>query len=1501
MHKKIDVIEQPVKIDMVVQPVDTEIQEPTVDVAVLVDDQDIEVQDVHIVDIEMSEAFPFMTNGALNEHMHDKDVLMDGGVATDKNDEYVLLQDLLEISAGSGTVSHPDLHGREFSNQHPISAIENLQKNLDDLGATERVYSSSNGLGEFRQWKDGNPSGEDRSGYFVAIVPGTDEIEICDATHDVYGISVHNSGFIGNQDDLYYKGKDLLNNNANNPSYAVVGIVGAMRVRTDGTARNGDYVVPNAYGEATLSENDYGYKVLSQGSYPSYNYVTIAITPQSDALSRLQSSVAGGDLGEILIKIENIDKGIGDLEVKVEGDIEEILGEIGDLQQRVTTAEEVAQDAATNSEKAKDVATQAVTQATTAAQNAQDAAAGAISSAKQALSEVSNLAGQIEPIVSWQSEDGMSSGAGGFVSQANDDHTLLASIVYGSGPEGSSLAAIMQKVDENGAIIQHLVSHSDRYVVGENSLSDGLTHEEAKTILTEEYIYVPTSDHKETMAGEPNVITDFKRGYYYIWDVSDGVWVESATQVSMATTYNDGSDEGDLWYCWQDVIVDDDAYVAGTLYRWFGSEWVAVATIADNRNARVLTSIRQEADSIQSNVVNLRGDVSSIEQNVDKISTRVSDAEGNITTITKEVGNIQSTIATIDGTVSSLQQHASDTDASLTAIALGRFPTSYQTYVDTVPPSPYDGKRYTHPPVWNDEDGAFVFNEVYLSDNGAYYFFSEDKTKYCYASSETTYELCTISKEVTSMFDSRIEENQASISTLTKFRDETQEKVGSLEGTVKTNTESIANVSSLANKNEASITSLTNRYYHILLSVSEEEVPVYGDKYEEAPEWDAASGKYKFTTIARDDGVYYMVDANSQTYCKVVTTDNGTVLYETYGLAGSSLAAIEQKVDQNSSSIGLVVQRTDKVIDDKGNLKDDAISSKGSIIIEAINGESKAQIDASRIELTADDQITLKVTQLSDKAKDDAVKEATNLANQAESNANDYTDGKLTDYSTTAQMNSAITQKADSITSSVSKTYATISKATELANTAESNAESTAQSLANQAQTNANNYTNNQLTNYSTTTQMNSAISQKADSITSSVAATYATKDSLGNYATTTKVAEIEQKVTANSSSIGLVVQDGKASGELIMNAINNDESSVIIKADKINLSGYATFKNLSTAGATTINGANIQTGTITADRLNFNVDDMIAASISAFEEGMKLEVTNGKTSSTIKLTIGETKIVSGTIELDGDVIFKSNLTDGITAISGDNITTGMLKSSNYVDLNDTYSYAGTKIDLSNGSIKSNNFAIDTSGTIYAQSANFTNCIISGWLGFYSGTNNAVTSYLSDGLQGLNMVCIDGGKFTIAKNGYVSVSQGLELLSTKDTNSIIFKGLGPSYAYEQLSHIDAYYENGKYYSRWSTDMAGVIKIHSTQGNLSIDAGASGELHLGTTGDNGGLGQHVYINGQYPYSTTDIKGLTINIGDTNTNATQSTINLIGTVYLNGTPLTSGGSGGVAVFG
>ena len=80
-------------------------------------------------------------------------------------------------------------------------------------------------------------------------------------------------------------------------------------------------------------------------------------------------------------------------------------------------------------------------------------------------------------------------------------------------------------------------------------------------------------------------------------------------------------------------------------------------------------------------------------------------------------------------------------------------------------------------------------------------------------------------------------------------------------------------------------------------------------------------------------------------------------------------------------------------------------------------------------------------------------------------------DGKFASYSTTSQMNSAINQKANEITSAVSETYATKASVTDVSN--------------------------NLKNNYSTTSAMNSAINQKANEITSSVSETYATKTSL--------------------------------------------------------------------------------------------------------------------------------------------------------------------------------------------------------------------------------------------------------------------------------------------------------------------------------------------------------------------------------------------------------------------
>lgn len=141
--------------------------------------------------------------------------------------------------------------------------------------------------------------------------------------------------------------------------------------------------------------------------------------------------------------------------------------------------------------------------------------------------------------------------------------------------------------------------------------------------------------------------------------------------------------------------------------------------------------------------------------------------------------------------------------------------------------------------------------------------------------------------------------------------------------------------------------------------------------------------------------------------------------------------------------------------------------------------------------------------------------------------ANDVTDGKLKEYSTTVQMQSAIDQSASSIKLEVSETYSTKEYV--------DNAKDSAVDTANSA-------TDGKLANYSTTVQMQSAIEQSAKKISLSV-------------------------TNNGTSSVLTLSYDGTT-----------------LSSQNVEISGFVTFSSLSTSGQSTINGDNITTGTISAE-----------------------------------------------------------------------------------------------------------------------------------------------------------------------------------------------------------------------------------------------------------------------------------------------------------------------------
>lgn len=81
---------------------------------------------------------------------------------------------------------------------------------------------------------------------------------------------------------------------------------------------------------------------------------------------------------------------------------------------------------------------------------------------------------------------------------------------------------------------------------------------------------------------------------------------------------------------------------------------------------------------------------------------------------------------------------------------------------------------------------------------------------------------------------------------------------------------------------------------------------------------------------------------------------------------------------------------------------------------------------------------------------------------------------------------------------------------------------------------------------------------------------------------------ELSGKISNNTSLIQQTANSIalKVSKDDIISSINLSPESVIISSDKVNLSGYVTFTNLSTSGQTEIDGGNIKTNSLTADKV---------------------------------------------------------------------------------------------------------------------------------------------------------------------------------------------------------------------------------------------------------------------------------------------------------------------------
>lgn len=88
------------------------------------------------------------------------------------------------------------------------------------------------------------------------------------------------------------------------------------------------------------------------------------------------------------------------------------------------------------------------------------------------------------------------------------------------------------------------------------------------------------------------------------------------------------------------------------------------------------------------------------------------------------------------------------------------------------------------------------------------------------------------------------------------------------------------------------------------------------------------------------------------------------------------------------------------------------------------------------------------------------------------------------------------------------------------------------------------------------------------------------------NIAIGNRISSAESSIIQNANQIALKVSQTDYNGNTISSLINQTATAIKIQAEKVELSGYTTFSDLSGSGTTSINGANIQTGSIGADKI---------------------------------------------------------------------------------------------------------------------------------------------------------------------------------------------------------------------------------------------------------------------------------------------------------------------------
>ena len=193
----------------------------------------------------------------------------------------------------------------------------------------------------------------------------------------------------------------------------------------------------------------------------------------------------------------------------------------------------------------------------------------------------------------------------------------------------------------------------------------------------------------------------------------------------------------------------------------------------------------------------------------------------------------------------------------------------------------------------------------------------------------------------------------------------------------------------------------------------------------------------------------------------------------------------------------------------------------------------------------------------------------------------------------------------------------------------------------------------------------------------------------------------IVQKVEDGKSYIGLFAGDDDKMGSIVARTIN-DKSEVLIEADKIGIAGTAVFNDSLTDGKTTISGNNIRTGVIRSNNYSGPVTyKMYGAEIGTDEERNKIITA----SNNINNCVYYTPIMNGTFSYNGDNFTyyyakDIKVNEILSTSEQEGISVYIVSEQDFDLIPTSIETIGTKFDLNNGAIYSENFSLDRNGSL---------------------------------------------------------------------------------------------------------------------------------------------------------------------------------------------------------